>query len=102
MEQQPENLPSSNEAPVAEKPNPRWRPHSSRGESCYTPKPGYISNPFYSGSIRNEKCSCGSGKKTKKCHGSSPFIRDPRMAYKTLGEQVQAPETVEAEDVTTV
>lgn len=26
-------------------------------------------NPLFKGELRNEPCPCGSGKKTKKCHG---------------------------------
>lgn len=69
---------SSNEGDKVQK----WKPNSPRGEGVFrlenTP---YMSNPLYSGKIRNEKCYCGSGKKVKKCCGKDPIVEDPRLKY---------------------
>jgi hypothetical protein len=72
---------SSNLSEVKDETSEKWRPYSRRPESCYSPRSGFISNPYYSGSIRNVPCICGSGKKTKKCHGKDPFIMDPRLSF---------------------
>ena len=36
-----------------------------------TGKPKRYYNPLYRAKFRNQPCMCGSGKKTKKCHGKN-------------------------------
>lgn len=64
---------------------PQWKQNqfAARGEGIFNLSPGWVSNPLHSGTIRNEPCICGSGKKVKKCCGRDAIIRDPRFNYST-------------------
>lgn len=57
--------------------------NAGRGEAIYHLSEGWISNPLYSGHVRNDPCICGSGKKVKKCCGRDAIIRDPRFVYES-------------------
>lgn len=64
---------------------PDWvkNQEAQRGERIFNLSGGWLSNPLYSGKIRNDPCVCGSGKKVKKCCGRDAIIKDPRLVYST-------------------